>query len=141
MRSDTRRFDRIEIEVPARIEIIESRKKRKPIESYVSNLSASGAFFPALKSIPLGKQVKVDIFLLFEGQHPVNEEHDMVVLSVTAVVIRSDHAGTAVAFAEDYRMTSSRICDDLLVTREVETGPTAYESVTLMINQYSHANG
>jgi hypothetical protein len=125
MAKDTRRFKRIDIEAPAKVEIIESRKKQISLDTYVSNLSASGAFFPSLKSVTPGRQIKVGIFLLFEGVHTPGKETELIEISVSAVVTRSDHFGTAVAFGEDYSMTSSQIYDDLLVTRDVETYPAA----------------
>ena len=117
MRSDARRFQPVDIDAPARIEFIQSRK-RKIMETGVSNISAAGAFFPALKSISPGKQVKVEIFLLFGRIDVPYEQDELITISTTAVVTRSSHSGTAVAFAEDYRMTSSQIFGDLLVTQE-----------------------
>ena len=117
MRSDARRFQRVDIEAPARIEFTQSRKRRM-METRVSNISAAGAFFPALKSILPGKQVKVEIFLLFDRIDVPDEQDELITLSASAVVTRSSHSGTAVAFAEDYRMTSSRILGDLLVTQD-----------------------
>ena len=131
MKHDSRRFQRIDIEAPARIEIMESRKKRKIVESYVSNLSVSGAFFPALRSLRLGKKIKVDILLVFEGPHVFADGDEFVVISTSGTVTRSDLSGTAVSFENDYSMTSSQLYGDLLVTRDADFSPPPGNSLHL----------
>ena len=107
---DQRRFERHDIDVTARIELITSRRKRKVIESHVANLSAVGGFFLDVKSLPLGQLLKVDIFLLFERPNPSLEEHELITMTVTGQVVRSGSSGTAIAFTEEYRLTSQKIC-------------------------------
>jgi hypothetical protein len=106
---DQRRFERYNIDVHARIELITSCGKRKVIESHVANLSAVGGFFPHVKSLPLVQLLKVDIFLPFERPNPSLEEHQLITMTVTGQVVRSGSSGTAVAFAEEYRLTSCKI--------------------------------
>jgi hypothetical protein len=106
---DQRRFERHNIDVTARIEPITSRRKRKVIESHVANLSAVGGFFPDVKSLPR-QLLKIDIFLPFERPNPSGEEHELITMTVTGQVVRSGSSGTAIAFTEEYRLTSQKIC-------------------------------
>lgn len=107
---DQRRFERYNIDVPSRIELIASRRKRKVIESHVGDLSAVGGFFPHVKSLPLPQLLKVDIFLPFERPNSSLEEHELITITVTGQVVRSGSSGTAIAFTEEYRLTSRKIC-------------------------------
>ncbi|MBA4422448.1 MAG: hypothetical protein C0390_05005 [Syntrophus sp. (in: bacteria)] len=105
-----RRFKRYDIDAPVQIELIQSRRKQKVIESHVVDLSAVGGFFPDVKSLPLGQLLKVDIFLPFEGPNPSVEKHDLITMTVTGQVVRSGSSGTAIAFTEEYGLTSRTIC-------------------------------
>ncbi len=135
---NARRFQRVDIEVPARIEVIESRNRRKIIQSYISNLSAVGAFFPALNSIAVAQRVQIDVFLLFDGHKSFNGGHELVKLAVTGYVSRSESTGTAVAFDNDYQITSSRLCDGQVETTDVDEGRGAYECFEFMAKQYAY---
>jgi hypothetical protein len=107
---DQRRFERYPIDVPARIELIGSRRKRKVIESHVDDLSAVGGFFPDAKSLPVGQLLRVDIFLPFERPNLPGEEYELTIVTVTGHTIRSGPSGTAIAFTEEYRLASRKIC-------------------------------
>jgi hypothetical protein len=106
---DQRRFERYPIDVPARIELIGSRRKRKVIESHVDDLSAVGGFFPDAKSLPVGQLLKVEISLPFERPNLRPEEYELTIVTVTGHAIRSGPSGTAIAFTEDYRLTSRKM--------------------------------
>jgi hypothetical protein len=106
---DQRRFERYPIDVPARIELIGSRRKRKVIESHVDDLSAVGGFFPDAKSLPVGQLLKVEICLPFERPNLPPEEYELTIVTVTGHAIRSGPSGTAIAFTEEYGLTSRKI--------------------------------
>jgi len=105
---EARGFERYSVEVPARVELLRSRRKNKVLFLRTLNLSATGAFFPDWKFIPVLTIIKVEYYLFFENPNAVESAHDMVVTAVTGEVVRSDGFGTAVRFAEDYQMSTNR---------------------------------
>lgn len=107
-REDTRRFARYPVEVPVRVELLQSRRKDGILYLKTYDLSASGAFFPEWKSMPVGRLINVEFYLFFEPQDTVQTSYDVVVTTVKGKVVRSNSFGTAVSFAEDYQMKSYR---------------------------------
>ncbi|MCX5830126.1 MAG: PilZ domain-containing protein [Deltaproteobacteria bacterium] len=106
---DERRFERFSIEVPARVELLRARGKARSIFTQTSDLSATGAFFPELAEMHLGDMVKIDLYLVFEDQDATDGIHDMVAMTVTGKVIRSETSGTAIRFEEDYQMSTRKL--------------------------------
>ena len=105
---ETRHFERYPVEVPARVELLRSRRKDKVLFLRTCNLSATGAFFPEWESIPVGTPINVEYYLFFENQDAVELAYDMVITKTTGKVVRSDRFGTAARFAEDYQMKTYR---------------------------------
>jgi hypothetical protein len=105
---ESRRFERYPVEVPARVELIRSRRKNRILFLKTCNLSASGAFFPEWRFIPVGTLMNVEYYLLFEDPDTAESNHYIVVTTVTGKVIRSDASGTAVCFEENYQQRTCR---------------------------------
>ena len=101
---ETRNFERYPVEVPARVELLRSRRKNKVLSLKTCNLSALGAFFPEWQPISVGIPVKAEFYLVFENQHANEVVRDLVVMTVEGTVVRTDSSGTAVSFAENYEM-------------------------------------
>jgi len=108
--NNRRKFERYPVDAPARITLIGSRGKAKTIDSHIDDLSAVGGFFPDAKSLPVGQRLEVDIFLPFERSNFLPGEYDLITMTVTGDAIRSGPSGTAVAFNDEYRLASRKIC-------------------------------
>ena len=67
---DKRNFDRVSMEVPALIECLRPKRRRKLLLK-TTNLSASGVYFNTPKPFPKGAEVKVEIFLHDRGASPL----------------------------------------------------------------------
>ena len=118
---ESRRFERFCINVPCQIELLQSRRKRKVIKTYISNLSELGAFIPDLKSLFVGQRFKADIFFFLEGTNPFcKEEYELIAMAVYGSVIRSGPSGTAITFNDDYRLSSRRIVNDQVTIKNVD---------------------
>jgi hypothetical protein len=118
---ESRRFKRFGIDVPVQIELIQSRRKRKVIETYVSNLSAVGAFLHELKFLPVGQRLKADIYFLFDGPNPFCKEgYELIMMTVNGSVVRSGPNGTGIIFDDDYRLSSRRIVKDHVMMKDVD---------------------
>lgn len=115
---DLRSFQRFVVDAPTKVELLHTRRKRKIYESRLSELSATGAFFPSLRNLPVGQPVKVDIHFLFEGPGPSVEGYELVTMTVTGRIMRSDLSGTAVDFAGDYLLSSRIIRHGKVMARE-----------------------
>ena len=106
---DERRFERFLIEVPARVELLQGNGKDRPFFTQTLDLSATGAFFPELAGMRPGEMVKIDLYLVFEDPDATDDIHDMVAMTVSGKVIRSEAAGTAISFEEDYQMSPRKL--------------------------------
>ena len=106
---DERRFERFPIEVPARVELLHCKRKDRIIFTQTLNLSAAGALFPESDGLRLGNIVKIDLYLVFEDHDATNDVHDMVTMTVTGKVIRSEASGTAICFEEDYDVSTRKL--------------------------------
>lgn len=113
-------FERYDIDVPARIELITSRGRRKMIESHVVDLSAVGGLFSDVKSLPLAQLLQVNIFFPFKRPNSSPKEHELITMTVTGQVVRSGLSGTAISFTGEYRLTSRTICKG---TKETKNRP------------------
>ncbi|MEI7638293.1 MAG: PilZ domain-containing protein [Syntrophus sp. (in: bacteria)] len=106
---DERKFERFHIEVPARVELLHGKRKERILFTQTLDLSATGALFPELAEMRIGDIVKIDLYLVFEDPDATDDVHDMVAMTVTGKVIRSEASGTAIRFEEDYHMSNRKL--------------------------------
>jgi hypothetical protein len=99
-----RRFRRYPVEVPAQVELLRSRRKNRFLFLWSFNLSASGALFPEWQSRRTGRSIKVEFYLFFEDPDAVPKNPDIVAVTVTGKIVRSNEFGTAVQFGKDYQV-------------------------------------
>ena len=92
---DKRNFERVSMEVPALIECLRPKRRRRLLLK-TTNLSASGVYFNTPKPFPKGAEVKVEIFLHDKGLE------SWPVITVTGRVLRSEPKGMSLSFNEDY---------------------------------------
>jgi hypothetical protein len=138
---DTRKFERFGIDAPVRIELIQSGRKWKVIETYISDLSAVGGFLPELQSLPVGQMLKADIYFLFEGPNPSCQEgYELVTITVTGHVVRSGSAGTGIAFDEDYGVSSRRIVNGRVKMKDIDGSDAACECFKSISRKYLQKN-
>ncbi|TRZ43472.1 PilZ domain-containing protein [bacterium] len=95
---DKRNFERFSMEVPALIECLRPKRRRRLLLK-TTNLSASGVYFNTPKPFPTGAHVKVEMFL-----HDKDLE-SWPVITVTGRVTRSDPKGMSLSFNEDFDIT------------------------------------
>jgi hypothetical protein len=97
-----RKFERFEVNVPARIEIPaeDGRTLRFDLETY--DLSAGGTFIKLEKPLSEGCKVKIDIVLSFEELKTATDPNGSLILSTTGYVVRSGPNGVAIRFNENY---------------------------------------
>jgi hypothetical protein len=117
-----RRFERFNLDVPARIELLQARGKRRIVETRISDVSATGGFVDELKSLPLGQAIRAEIYFLFEDPEPEGKAgRELITMIVTGSIVRSGKSGTAVNFDDNIRFESRRI--DETADEKIEHGP------------------
>jgi hypothetical protein len=99
---DKRKFERFEINVPARIEIPEQDGRTIKFDLETHDLSAGGTFIKLEKPLSEGCAVKIDIVLSFEELKTAADPCGSLILSTTGYVVRSGANGVAIRFNEDY---------------------------------------
>ncbi len=112
---EKRKFDRFNINVPAKIEIIVEDGEREKYELETSDLSAEGTYLKSVRPLQEGSQVKVEIFLNFEElKCPANPDGSLMI-AATGRVLRSGHEGMAIHFNKDYDI---KTCSDSIQKEE-----------------------
>jgi len=103
---DKRKFERLYIEVPARIKVCSSEDKKDQLIFQTRNVSAGGAFISTKELLPEDTKIQVEIFLLSEEVQELDDADKGNVLIVTGQVARSGPDGMAIRFNEDYDILS-----------------------------------
>jgi hypothetical protein len=101
---DGREFERYEIDVPVEVQFITPGGMKNKMLLQAANLSAGGALFKTLPSLPEGTELKLGVFLMFKDPDDPYDAGRIVVISVTGYVQRSGPEGTAVCFMQDYEI-------------------------------------
>jgi hypothetical protein len=99
---EKRKFERFDINVPARIEIIIQEGERKKYDLETSDLSAEGTYLKSGRPIQVGSQVRIEIFLNFEELRCPADPDGSLIIAATGRVLRSGHEGMVIHFNKDY---------------------------------------
>ncbi len=94
--TDMRDFERYELELTATIEYQLPEQKRERLILQTTNISAEDVFFYTMATLPEGLQVNVSIYLLVDNE--------LVVVSVSGCVLRSEEIGIAISFESNYKV-------------------------------------
>lgn len=97
-----RKFERFDINVPARIEIIFQDGEREKHDLETSDLSAEGTYLKSERPLQEGSQVKIEIFLNLEELRCPADPDGSLIIAATGRVLRSGDEGMAIHFNEDY---------------------------------------
>ena len=104
---DRRKFERFDINVPARLEILMEEGQTEIIDLLASSLSAGGTFLNIGRPVPEGSPVKIEVVLQFEKLKTLDDPEGTLVIAATGQVLRSGPEGMAICFNEDYDITKN----------------------------------
>ena len=102
IKKERRRLGRFRLEVPAKIEVINSPLERNRHDVKTSNISSGGAFFHTKQPLPEGTPVKIDLILPLERLKKLKNDHKQAYIKVTGTVLRSETKGMAISFDHNY---------------------------------------
>lgn len=104
---EKRAFERFAIEVPARINFSEARKRPIQLILKTDNLSAGGIFVKSDAVLPVGTTVTAELIFDFDELKSQEDPDGTLTIVVSGYVQRSDPDGTAICFNEDYKVLSA----------------------------------
>ena len=104
---EKRKLTRFTLEVPAKIQVVDSADRSETLDLRSSNICAGGAFFPTKQALPRGTDVKLALRL------PLDRLKDLVDfkrvrVEVDGTVVRSESKGMAISFSRHYQIVPSQ---------------------------------
>jgi c-di-GMP-binding flagellar brake protein YcgR len=105
---ERRELERFDLQIPAKIRLVESDSLQKPFDLETRDISSGGAFFHTTEPLPIGTDVSIDLVLNLDRLKAIKEDLHWVHIQVKGTVVRSDSAGMSVSFAPDYQIRPLR---------------------------------
>ncbi len=102
IKKERRNLGRFRLEIPAKIEVINSDLKRETHDLQTSNISSGGAFFHTTQPLPEGTPVKIDIILPLDKLKQLKDDQKQAYIKVTGRVLRTESMGMAIGFDKNY---------------------------------------
>ena len=106
---EKRKLERFHLEVPAKVEVMETDQEVGLHDLVTSDISSGGAFFHTTTPLPIGTEVKIGLALPLDKFKAFVRDYKEVYVVVTGRVLRSGSAGMAVVFNQDYRFRPLRV--------------------------------
>ena len=100
---DRRRFERFEIELPARMEIIASNKKRV-FDLVTRNISASGAFVNTTNAFSDGAPIKMSLTTQSKRLNELTGAQ--ILIECEGSIVRNTPTGVAICFCKECQLLS-----------------------------------
>ncbi len=101
---EKRKLDRYNLKVPAKIKVTTSSRDKEILDLLTSDICAGGAFFHTPQPLPEGTQVRIDLILSLDKLKKLKNDFEHAYIEVTGTVLRSESAGMAICFNEDYQI-------------------------------------
>lgn len=102
IKKERRNLGRFRLEIPAKIEVIDSGLKKETHDLLTSNISSGGAFFHTTHPLPEGTPVKIDIILPLDKLKQLKDDQKQACIKVTGRVLRTESTGMAIGFDKNY---------------------------------------
>jgi hypothetical protein len=104
----TREFEKYDINVPARIEVISSEGVES-IFLQTTSVSAKEVFFCTAEPLPNNVMVRLELILDFTKPGNLSNTGTTILINVTGKVVRSEKVGMTILLNEDYQITKLRV--------------------------------
>ena len=107
MSSEQRKLERFELELPAKVMVVEKHSPEMDADSLevmTRDVCSGGAFFHADPPLPEGTAVKIDLVLSVDKLKQLTGKHALIKLK--GRVIRTENGGMAVQFDPNSKISS-----------------------------------
>lgn len=101
---ERRKLERFDLHIPARIELLITKRDRELIHLLTRNICSGGAYFHTTKPLLENTQVKIDLVLPLDKLKTLKDEWKHALIKVTGKVLRSGPEGMAICFEKDYQI-------------------------------------
>jgi len=101
---ERRKFERYELNVPAKVETLAKTAGRRKRSLRTANVCAGGAYFCTPYALAVGTKVHIEIVLTFNGKKTLRDARNARI-RILGTVMRSEKDGMAIRFSEDYDIT------------------------------------
>lgn len=101
---ERRKLQRFDLEVPAKIEVMDSGQEKEIVNLLTSNICSGGAFFHTPEPLPEGTQIRLDLVLPLDKLRELKNDSKHAYIKVTGTVLRAESMGMAICFNEDYQI-------------------------------------
>lgn len=101
-------FEKYDIEVPARIEII-SPHEGGSFYLHTARVSAKEVFFRTTEPLPDDVQVRLHLILHFTKLGNVSKAGITIIINVTGKVAQTEKGGMTILLNEDYQITKLKV--------------------------------
>ena len=105
---ERRNNDRLLLEVPVMVSLMDKKGKERSIELMTSNISSGGAFIKTDNPLKIGTEIQMDIILSFDSDRfkkSTKKSH----IDIGGNVIRTERDGMAVCFNTQYKISSYQV--------------------------------
>ncbi len=101
--AERRRFERYQIKIPAMVECIVPEGSRTLFVETV-NISAQGVYLPIVKKMSAARNLRMNFILEFSESDSPDQAAQILIITVTGNVLRTEDEGMAVAFDGNYKI-------------------------------------
>ena len=102
------KFEKYDIEVPARIEVISSHEGES-IFLHTASVSAKEVFFRTAEPLPDNVQVRLSLILHFTKPGNLNKAGITIIINATGKVAQTEKGGMTILLNEDYQITKVKV--------------------------------
>jgi len=101
-------FEKYDIEVPARIEVISSNEGES-LFLHTASVSAKEVFFRTAEPLPDNVQVRLYLILHFTKPGNLSKAGITIIINVTGKVAQTEKDGMTILLNEDYQITKLKV--------------------------------
>jgi len=101
-------FEKYDIEVPARIEVISSNEGES-LFLHTASVSAKEIFFRTAEPLPDDVQVRLSLILHFTKPGNLSKAGITIIINVTGKVAQTEKGGMTILLNEDYQITKLKV--------------------------------
>ena len=99
MVEERRKSERYPLQLPIRIELVDSEQEKETLDLLTSNISEGGTFIPTHEPIPKGTCVQVRLILVNDTVKKLSGAQGCILVGGT--VVRAGSIGIAICFDKD----------------------------------------